>query len=707
MSTKQWTRRQFFRLSGVAVVGSALASACGATPTPTPVPPTPAPATATKAPAAAATAAPAAPPTAAPAAPTAAPAAPTTAPAAPTATKAAAPTVAAPVGAFKEAPMLADLVKAGKIPAVDQRLPVNPMVVKPAASVGQYGGTWRMSLLGAGDTMSMDRVMGYEPLLRWASDYGGSYLPNVAESITSNPDGSVYTVKLRKGMKWSDGTPFTTADIKFWYDDVLLNKDYTPAVNPFYVAAGKTVEVAVTDDTTFAFKFAGPYGFFPLRLAHNLHCVWYPAQYMKQFHKTYAADIDKKVADAGAKTWVDLFKTKENPWLNIAKPTLFGWNLAVASGSNATLLTAPRSPYFFKVDTAGNQLPYIDTLQFTQHQAIDTLTLQALNGEIDYQYRHFGTLNNKSVFFDNQQKGAYALYSVGSAQQPMIIYLNLSSVDPVLGPLFRNKDFRIGLSYGVNRKELIDLLYYGQATPSQFAPSPKGPFANQQMSTQYTEYDPKKANEYLDKAGVNKRDSEGFRLRPDGKRLTILAEVATAPYAEQGDGMNLVKKTWKDIGVDLNVKLEDRTIQFNNKQANQHEIFVWAAGGADGIDVILNCNAYFPDRSAASGTFQAPGWGDWYASGGKSGIEPDAEIKKMMSLYTELQKKSTWEDQVKGMKEIIQISADYFPEIGICTQPDLFGIVKNNFKNTPTRPIDSATMYSPGPSNPEQFYFAK
>jgi peptide/nickel transport system substrate-binding protein len=690
MSTKQCTRRQFLRLGSVVAVGSVLA-ACGATPTATPVPPT-----ATKPAAAAPTTVPAA------AAPTTVPAA-----AAPTATKApaAAPTTApaASSGAFKEAPMLTDLVKSGKLPDVAQRLPTNPLVVKPLTAVGQYGGTWRMGLVGAADTENFRRTMGYEPLLRWAPD-GGSYLPNVAESFVANADGSQYTVKLRKGMKWSDGQPFTTADIKFWYEDFLLNTDITAKPDPIYTAAGKTLEIAVTDETTFTFKFAGPYGFFALRMPQYDSIVLYPAHYLKQFHKKYATDIDKKVADSGMKTWVDLFTNKAFFATNPEKPTLFPWNLTVAYGSNATVLPAKRNPYYWKVDTSGNQLPYIDAAQWTQHQQVDTLTLQAMNGEIDFQYRHFGTLPNKAVFFDNQQKGGYSLITIGSAQgNSMCIYFNLSSVDPVLGPLLRNKDFRIGLSHAMNRKEIIDLIYFGQATPAQFAPSLKGIFANQQMSTQFTEFDLKKANEYLDKCGLTKKDAEGFRLRSDGKRLTLLAEIATT-YTTHADAMNLVKKTWKEAGVDLTVKVEDRTIQWENKAANKHELFLWAAGGGDGIDVITNTQAYFPDRAAC---FQAPAWGDWYASGGTKGLEPDAAIKKMQSLYQELQKKGNWDDQVKGMKEIIQLSADYFPQIGLCYDPDVFGIVKNNMKNVPTRLVESSPMMTPGPSNPEQYFFTK
>lgn len=602
---------------------------------------------------------------------------------------------------YNEAPEMAALVKEGKLPEVTERLPENPMVVVPYEEVGQYGGTWRMGAVGGNDTLSFQRIFGYEPLVRWNFDFSG-YIPNVAESFEGNADGSEYTVTLRRGMKFSDGEPLTTEDIRFWYEDVLMNTDITPKPDAVFVVKGEPVVVEIIDDYTFMFKFAGPYGFFPMRMANNMAPLSYPFHYMKEFHPAYNPDAEKNATAAGANTWVEYFAQKAADYTNIEKPTLFAWNLTSPYGSSSSVLTAVRNPYYWKVDTEGNQLPYIDKLQYTVHQAVDTLTLQALNGEIDFQYRHFGILENKPIFFENQEKGGYKLTTIKSSLgNSMCLYPTLTTKDENVRELLRNKDFRIGLSHAIDRKEIIDLIFLGQATPQQFAPDVNGPFANEQMAYQYTEFNLDLANEYLDKAGYTQRDSAGFRLRPDGKRITLTAENSTA-FPAFTDALNLIKETWKEVGVDLNVKTEDRSIQWERKAANETEIFIWQAGGGAGLDVILNVQAYFPDRSAA---WFAPAWGDWYASGGSKGEEPDAEMKKMMELYDEMKTLSDFDQQVAIMKQIIQMSADYFPEICISTQPDTFAVLKNNMRNVPLVMIESATALTPAPTNPEQYFF--
>jgi peptide/nickel transport system substrate-binding protein len=604
---------------------------------------------------------------------------------------------------FKEAPEMAELVKSGKLPEVTDRLPENPMVVVPVESIGEYGGTWRMGAVGGGDSLSFQRIFGYEPLLRWNYDFT-SYIPNVAESFEANADGSVFTVKLRKGMKFSDGQPLTTEDVRFWYEDVLMNTDITAKPDAVFMVAGKPVVVEIIDDYTFTFNFAGPYGFFPFRMANNTAPITYPKHYMEQFHPKYNPDAEKNAEAAGAKSWVEYFTQKATDYVNIDKPTLFAWNLNSPYGGNSSVLTAVRNPYYWKVDPEGNQLPYIDKLQYTVHQAVDTLTLQALNGEIDMQYRHFGTLENKSIFFDNQEKGDYRLLPVKSSLgNAMCMYPTLTTKDENVRALLQNKDIRIGLSYAIDRQEIIDLIFLGQATPQQFAPDVNGPFANEQMAYQYTQFDLAKANEHLDKAGLTQRDSAGYRLRPDGKRVSFTAENATA-FPAFTDALNLVKETWKEVGVELNVKTEDRSIQWERKAANQTEFFIWQAGGGAGLDVILNVQAYFPDRSAA---WFAPAWGDWYASGGAKGEEPDAEMKTMMAMYDEMKTLTDFDQQVAMMKDIIQMSADYFPAICISNQPDVFAIVKNNMHNLPEFFVESATALTPAPTNPETYFFSQ
>ena len=129
---------------------------------------------------------------------------------------------------YKEAPTLAEQVKAGKLPPVEQRLPDDPLVVPVVERTGQYGGVWRRAFLGPADFNNYVRVV-YDALARFSPD-GAKIEPKIAAGWQSSPDFKTWTIRLRKGAKWSDGAPFTADDIVFWYKDVILNKDLTPAI---------------------------------------------------------------------------------------------------------------------------------------------------------------------------------------------------------------------------------------------------------------------------------------------------------------------------------------------------------------------------------------------------------------------------------------------------------------------------------------------
>jgi peptide/nickel transport system substrate-binding protein len=127
--------------------------------------------------------------------------------------------------AVKEAPMLAELVKAGKLPSVEQRLPepADRMVVKPLKEIGKYGGRWRRGFTGPADTENGNRICSTDKFLMW--DYTGNKVaPSLAKDWRLSDDGKVCILFLRKGLKWSDGKPFTADDILFWVEEFYQNK---------------------------------------------------------------------------------------------------------------------------------------------------------------------------------------------------------------------------------------------------------------------------------------------------------------------------------------------------------------------------------------------------------------------------------------------------------------------------------------------------
>ncbi|HEX2994299.1 MAG TPA: ABC transporter substrate-binding protein [Anaerolineales bacterium] len=615
-----------------------------------------------------------------------------------------------PPSKYSEAPALADMVEAGKLPPIEERLPVNPLVVE-AAEVGQYGGTWRMGMRGGTDDVSFYRILGYETLVRWTPAWD-SIIPNIAESWEISDDATEYTFHLREGIKWSDGEPFTADDIDFWFNDVVSNTDLQATMPAWLTSGGKPVKFEKVDDYTVKFIFEVPNGLFLQNLAspdaRSLTNV--PKHYAIQYHAKYVdqAKLETMLKEGGYTAWKDMFVAKVvqadgggmGPYSVAARPTLFAWMVEEPFSGNATQVTLVRNPYYWKVDQSGQQYPYIDKLVYGVYQDIPSMLLKGLNGEIDFQMRHFNTLLNKAVLYDNMVTGDYHLFNLKEAgSNTNVIMLNLNHKDPVMREILQNKDFRIGLSYAINRQEIINTVYVTVGKPSQPAAQEGTPFYNEQLATQYIEYDVDKANEYLDKV-LPEKNADGIRLRPDGKPMTIVIEIANA-FTQQVDTGNLIAKYWNAVGILTEAKSEDRSLMYENKNNYLHDAYIW--GGEGGVNPILDPRNFFPNGNESG---YAVGWAAWYQNPADPlAIEPPAEIKAMFDKYNEVKAQTTWEGQVEKMNELLQMTADFFPCIGISTVPPSYGVAKNNMHNVPTEMINSWSYPTPAPINPFTFFF--
>lgn len=650
-------------------------------------------------------AAPAAQEAAAPAAPEAA--APTEAPAA----------AAEPAAASKEAPMLAEMVAAGTLPPLEERLPVNPLVVQPTESLGQYGGTWRSGLRGGQDNAWLLRTIGYDYLVRWSPDWS-EVIPNLAESFEASADATEFTFKLREGVKWSDGVPFTADDIMFWYEALIMNDEYTainPVGSPWVSPISKTkVTVEKIDDYTVKFVFAEPFGLFLQILAtpSGPAPTRHPAHYCSQFHAAYTEDLDALIAENQATDWVNLYGLKcggvpgtpyEALWYNADMPTLYAWDIVTPYGGNTTQVVAERNPYYWKVDPEGNQLPYIDRFVAEIGEDVQVLVLRALNGEIDFQDRHIATLDNKAVFADNMAAGDYSFFdTIPSSMNQVAIALNLNHKDPAKREIYQNKDFRIALSHAINRQEIIDVVFVGQGEPYQLAPRPTSPFYNERLAKQYTEYDPALANEILDGLFPEK-NSDGFRLGPDGNPVLVDVQV-TAVNTSQVDTMELVEGYWEAVGIQTNINSIDRSLFYSRKDANEHDVAIW--GGDGGLDVILEPRWYFPYSGES---LFAEAWKEWYNNPSGAGSltapeEPPADVKAQMDLYDQIKASGDPAQQAELMGQLLEMAADQFYAIGIALPAPGYGIVKNTFNNVPSPHPGSWLYPNPGPTNPEQYW---
>jgi peptide/nickel transport system substrate-binding protein len=615
--------------------------------------------------------------------------------------------------AGKEAPDLAALVRRGKLPPVAERLPATPMVVTPVERPGVYGGEWRSALTGNAEAAYVYTFTAYEHLVRWAPDYRGAagnaeVEPNVAERFEASEDGTTYTFWLRKGMRWSDGKLFTADDVVFAVEDALLDKDISPEGTPLLATPdGRPAKVEKVDAHTVRIVFPGPSGLFLQQLAGPNGFVLnkYPKHYLAQFHKKYNADADELAKDAGQKDWIAMFGSKATPWSfgdNPDLPTLGAWKLTTPFGK-ATRVRLDRNPYYWKVDTNGSQLPYIDRVVFDIVSDTETMLLRAAGGEIDLEVgpdTRFTSLSNKPILARSREKGDYRfLEAADSRMNAMILYLNLTHADPVKREIFSQRDFRVGLSHAIDRAELIKATMQRQGEPYQVAPLPESPFYDEEFATQYLDYDVAQANAHLDKAGYARKDATGRRLGPDGRPIEIVLEYVPEFRAEWADMLQLVRGYWEEVGIKLVLEPQDRTLYQERLDASKHDATVWHGDG--GLEIPLFPGSYFP---MSAGSIFANAWGEWYTSHGQAGERPPAPVRRQMELYDKVGGTTDEQQQSAYLKEIIAIAKDQFYVIGTVRETQKYFLVRNNFHNVPEPMLESWLYPTPGPTQPCQYF---
>jgi peptide/nickel transport system substrate-binding protein len=615
----------------------------------------------------------------------------------------------AAAGSYQEAPALADLVAAGSLPPVNERLPLEPLVVEPTAAIGQYGGTLRSALLGGSYLFMLHRLSGYENLVRWSFDWN-EVIPNIATAYEVNADSTVYTFSLREGMKWSDGAPFTAEDVVFYATDVAFN----PGTGIAPVSPGNPFTAEALDETTVAITLERSDGLFLKNMCQHGGEAWtiYPKHYLSQFHETYnTTNLDELIAENEADDWGHLFRMKGGVisgtpynalWQNPELPRHHVWSIVQPYGES-TRVTMERNPYYFKVDPEGNQLPYLDGLDFEELQDAEVLLLKTTAGEMDLVHRSICTVANKSVLAESRESGGYNFFdAVPSIMNTNIYKFNLTHKNEVMREIFNNKDFRIGMSHAINRQEVIDTVYVSQGEPWQAAPLADTPYHNETLAKQYTEYDVDLANEHLDKV-LPEKDGDGWRLRPDGERLAFVLEVNGAEFVEMPDAANLVVNYWREVGVDAQARVVDRALFDQHINANDDDAHVWP-GGSGAQDALLNPYNYMPMPGLSFGK----AWYYWWkkpANAGAEEMEPPEPIKQQFALYDELTATADPEEHTRLLNEILAIAQENFWVLGIGTPAVVYGVRKNNLKNIPDSMWEASVYPSPGPANPAQYYF--
>lgn len=319
-------------------------------------------------------------------------------------------------------------------------------------------------------------------------------------------------------------------------------------------------------------------------------------------------------------------------------PTMDAW--IMTTDFDDPILVSERNPYYFKVDPAGNQLPYVDFLHRILVQDIEIMKLMLMAGEIDYITRHlWTTYGDLPMYIANQERGDYRIIRThGGTPGALNIMFNVNyKADPVLAELINNYEFKRALSHAIDRDEINDVLFAGLARPGHGHFHYEHPGYVESVDQAHIEFDPALANKILDDLGLTKRDSDGFRLRPDGQPLTIIIDGSTH-HLHHSNGGELIKSYWEAVGVRTVLNIIDRGLWEAKREGNEH-----MATFADLADPLIPLN-----QGGHQVTYVfAPLWEQWFETGGAQGEEPSADAKRIYEIYFTLAP-ATGDDDIRA-----------------------------------------------------------
>ncbi len=603
--------------------------------------------------------------------------------------------VPAQVSQYNEAPMLADLVKAGSLPPVDERLPDEPLVTEPLESVGKYGNTMQLASFYSGIGPALLFIS--EPPIKWKPDLTG-FEAGVVQSYEWSSDGKTFTLHLRKGMKWSDGEPYTSADWQFWWEDLALNEDYESVSAPGWMlkSDGSPVDMEFPDEYTVSWTSDTPQWVAPYNISQGFWVfagsMMKPAHYLKQFHPKYTS---------GA-TYDDL--QKKDSWTqNPEFPCLFTWCLAERS-ADGNFVKFERNAYYWRVDTDGNQLPYIDYVEVEVVTDEQVRLLNCAQGKYDIDFLDCGNPLDIPFLKEKAQSGDYRLlngWSTGMATWPAYLinqwYTEGGKNYPDDTPekaaeirdLLRDKRFRKALSIGFDRQRLIDVIWGGFGTPMQagLSPqawhyaSPEGQDILKQWQQADIGFDPEQANAYLDEIGFVDKNGDGWRDLPSGKDFELVIDFHDwgGSAKIQADSAAEMENQWE-----TNLKMQVRP----NNMLGSPDLQTRRTSGQ--LMVLGGAIAGIDEWTFPGATFGI--WGDWhfalesqwYTSGGQQGVEPlpGSPAEKLQALYTQGLAEPDLDRRHELIWEAIKINIEEGPfVIGTVGDQPAPAILKNYMRN--------------------------
>ncbi len=588
---------------------------------------------------------------------------------------------------FIEPPYLADQVASGKLPPIDQRLPDQPFVVGPGTLLddkyvgwqdGQYGGTIKLAI---NQPDGFVNIAGGSTVLRSPSQTTDASLPNVVSAWSHSDDYTTYNFTIRKGLKWSDGVPVTTEDVRFTFDDLYNTPNVEAVPSELYTQGDPTLPAAqlkVIDDLNFSLTFSKPYGFYVGALNSwipGYNEIFKPAHYLKQFHAKYAqADaLAKLVTDNKQSSWQQLINLKDQShWGSgeiaaLGEPVLNAW---VLTSANDTQRVFERNPYFWHVDASGHQLPYIDKVVDNLSVDLPAVTNAVLAGQVTVASGNEVALNNMPVYVQAGKANGLKVFTSGSFNNPILLFLNhdfeYDKPNSVWQTLIADPQHRFGqaLTLAMNPDDINKSVYFGLYGA---------------LNPLYKYNDPAQANQLLDALGMDKRGSDGFRLGPDGQPF-VLRITHAGEHADEATIGELLKQQFEAVGVHTEVQQVDISI-FNTRKTSNDIMasLLWNDGPSWGSGMSRD---YQP---VSKGPWSPATW-TYVTTQGAKGRKPPAYIQTFYDLDAARQAypASSPDGQAIFTKMVKWFADNYvmIPTAGTVSSPN---IVDARLRNTPSQ----------------------
>ena len=610
------------------------------------------------------------------------------------------PTIAQQIS-LVETPIFVGRVASGEIPPVAERLPTEPSIVEMGA-MGRHGGQMRL-LMGRAKDIRLMVVYGYARLAKYLPDL--SIQADILKNITVR-QGREFTLRLRRGHKWSDGHPFTAEDFRFYWDDIANNEEVSPTGLPTVMMInGKAPDFEVIDDVTLRYTWDRPNPYFLPSLARASPLYLYrPSHYLKQFHASYRdpQELAALVEEQGQRNWVALLLKRgrqyrnDNPEL----PTLQPWVLNTAAPAQRFIFK--RNPYYHRIDGNGRQLPYVDEVAITIASA-KLIPAKTGAGEADLQARSL-SFSDYTFLKQGEARNDFTVHLWRTARGAhLALFPNLNTSDPEWQKLFRNTNFRRALSISTNRHEINQVIYFGLAYEGNNSPLPQSPLFNDEFAKRWTGFDLQAANRILDDLGLTEYNSRGIRLLPDGRPMEIIVETA-GEDSEQADVLELLHDSWMQVGIKIYTKPLQREVLRNRVFAGTTLMSVWF-GLENGIPTSDTSPAELAPTNQEQ--FQWPKWGQYYQTNGKAGEQIDMAIPRRLASLNESWMIAEDDDarrQIWG--EMIDLYTDSVFSIGLASGVRQPVVVSNRLHNVPP---DGIYNWDPGAHfgiyQPDTFWF--